>query len=491
MDTKTYLVLAQYREGSDYDDRIGHQYHFPRKYFNQLTLPDIEFIYFEPKRAGKGEYFGYGQIGKVYPDIQKPDQFFAEILNYRPFSNPVPALDDQGQPREIGPSYNPQNAVRKTSTEIFMTICREGGVDLDSLGVESENSESNEPITDPFDPSKVKVDREPMSIFQVLRKMSLDEIILNPDFQRNLVWDPMRRSRLIESILLRIPLPAFYLDGVEANRWIVIDGLQRLSTLEDFVTKQRFTLYGLEYLTSIEGRTFAELPRGMQRDIEETQVTLFIIRPETPPEVKFTIFYRINTGGLVLTPQEIRHALFQGQATKLLQALSEIDEFKDATENSISDTRMDARECILRYLAFHIHAYTTYSKADLNSFLSKSMKDINALSSVKIKVLTDDFRDAMVRAQRILGRYAFRKFTMGAGRRGPINKALFESWTNVLQDYDPEALFSNREKILLKLSDMLSSDLEYERSLSTGTGSIRSVQARFKGAHRAIQEALQ
>jgi len=399
-------------------------------------VPDAEFIYFEPKKAGKAEYFGYGQIGKVDPDPRNTDQFFAEILNYRPFSTPVSRFDEKGQSRELGPYYNPQNAVRKTTPDVFAAICAEGGIDLISLGVESENPESGEPITDPFEPSKIKVDREPMSVFQVLRKMSLGEILLNPEFQRNLAWDPIRRSRLIESLLLRIPLPAFYFDGIDANKWAVIDGLQRLSTLSDFVTKKNFALDGLEYLTSAKGSTFDKLPRGMQRDIEETQLTLFIIRPDTPPEVKFTIFYRINTGGLVLTAQEIRHALFQGQATKLLKDLAQTAEFRRATDDGVSDTRMDARECVLRYLAFHIHPYREYSKSDLNSFLSAAMKDLNGLSATEIKKIAADFLEAMVRANEVFGRRAFRKFAIGY-RRGPVNKPLFESWANVLQRYSP------------------------------------------------------
>jgi len=134
-----------------------------------------------------------------------------------------------------------------------------------------------------------------------LRKILLNEIKLDPEFQRNFVWDPVRRSRLIESALLRIPLPAFYFDGIDANRWLVIDGLQRLTTLRDFVTTKSFRLQGLEYLSrTAEGKSFDELPRGLQRELEETPVMLFIIRPETRPEVKFTIFYRINTGGLKL-----------------------------------------------------------------------------------------------------------------------------------------------------------------------------------------------
>lgn len=489
MSENTYLVIAQYREGSDYEDEIGRVYHFPQKYFNQLTASDIQFIYFEPKKAGVGKYFGYGQIGKVSPDLNKPGHFFAEILNYKDFHFLVSALDDKGRSREQGPFYNPQNAVRKTSLDIFAAICAAGGIEVDTLGVEPENSESDEPIVDPFDPSKIKVDREPMSVFQALRKISLGEIILNPDFQRNLVWDPVRRSRLIESALLRIPLPAFYFDGIDANHWTVIDGLQRLSTLLDFITRKTFRLQGLEYLSSAEGRSFDELPRGMQRDLEETQVTLFIIRPETPAEVKFTIFYRINTGGLVLTAQEIRHALFQGTATRLLKELAECGEFLAATDESVSDTRMDARECVLRYLAFHMHPYDTYSKSELNSFLSTAMKELNGMPSSQIDILSSNFREAMVRAYDIFGRYAFRKFNFGS-RRGPINKALFESWANVLQAYDLDALRPKKELLLKRVSNMLAEDIEYSKSLSAGTGSVRSVQIRFDRAHKAIRETL-
>jgi len=490
MEQTTHLVLAQYREGSEYRDEIGQRYHFPQKYFNQLTLPDIEFVYYEPSRSGRGEYFGYGQIGKVSPDPERPDQFFAEILNYRPFPTPVSGTDDAGNPRELGPSYNPQNAVRRTTPDIFSDICRAGGIDLDSLGVEEENAESDELIVDPFDPSKIKVDREPMSVFQVLRKISLGEIVLNPDFQRNLVWDPVRRSRLIESALLRIPLPAFYFDGIDANRWTVIDGLQRLSTLQDFVTKKNFALHGLEYLAvAAGGKTFSQLSRGMQRDLEETQITLFIIRPETPPEVKFTIFYRLNTGGLVLTPQEIRHALFQGAATALLRSLAEGREFMRATDSGVNDTRMDARECVLRYLAFHLHPFESYSKADLNSFLSITMKELNGMPTAEIDQLASRFREAMGLAHGVFGKYAFRKFTYG-GRRGPINKALFESWANVLQAYDASDLRNRKDQIMKSLSNMLATDIEYTKSLSTGTGSVNSVRMRFERAHQVVREAL-
>ena len=152
---------------------------------------------------------------------------------------------------------------------------------------------------------------------------------------------------------------------------------------------------------------------------------------------------------------------------------------------------MDARECVLRYLAFRIHPYQEYSKADLNSFLSNAMNDLNRFSSARIQELNGDFREAMTRATEILGRLSFRKFNSATNRRGPINKALFETWSNVLQTYDVNSLRNRAEEIRRSLAEKLSEDTEYIRSLSAGTGGVRAVQVRFQGAHEAIDKALQ
>jgi hypothetical protein len=490
MQTKSRLVLSQYREGSEYTDKVGEQYHFPKKYYNLLTLPDIEFIYYEPKKRGEGVYFGYGEVGKVESDPNNPDQFFAEIVSYRPFSKPVPGADDNGKTRESEPYYNAQNAVRQVVPEIFEEICNDGGIELSSLGIDNENPDSADTNSTLFDPSKIKVDREMMSVFQVLRKIDLGEIQLNPDFQRNLVWDALRRCRLIESALLRLPLPAFYFDGVDANHMSVVDGLQRLTTLHDFINKKSLRLQGLEYLSTAEGKTFDELPRGMQRDLEETQITLFIIRPDTPPDVKFTIFYRINTGGLVLTSQEIRHALFQGASTTLLKTLATSTEFEEATDWGVSDSRMDARECVLRYLAFHLRSYTKYEKSDLNGFLSSIMKELNAMPEEKIAKLDINFREAMKRSHEILGKFAFRKYSPGSNRRGPVNKALFESWANVLQNFDLTQLREKKHRLREELGKAFWSESDYTRALSAGTGSVASVQLRFERANDIVKGAL-
>ncbi|GAI25419.1 unnamed protein product, partial [marine sediment metagenome] len=285
------------------------------------------------------------------------------------------------------------------------------------------------------------------------------EVNLQPDFQRHVVWDNKRQSRLIESMLIRIPLPAFYLDARDDNEWLVVDGLQRLSTLDRFYNKKELKLSGLEFLgKQIEGKNFDELPRNFQRQIEETNLTLYIIKPDTPPEAKFAIFYRINTGGMVLTGQEIRHCLFQGKATVLLKELADSREFMDATTGSINTKRMDDRECVLRYCAFHLKPLAKYREPDLNKFLSSTMETINNMNEDDIAALSESFRRAMLLSRQVFGENAFRKMFEKHGYRFPINKALFEVWSVSLEKFTDDEIHTNRDKIIRRFINTMNHD---------------------------------
>jgi len=344
-------------------------------------------------------------------------------------------------------------------------------------------------VTKPYDASKIKVDLRPYSVFQVMRKIDLEEIDLQPDFQRHIVWDTVRQSRLIESMLIRIPLPAFYLDAVNDRRWLVVDGLQRLSTLDQFCNRGSLKLRGLEFLQELEGLSFAELPRQFQRQIEETILNLYIIQPDTPATVKFTIFYRINTGGLVLTPQEIRHCLFQGKATAFLKRLATTNEFASATTNSIPARRMDDRECVLRFCAFYRHDYTRYVVPDLDGFLSQCMQDMNNCTEDELEELNAVFTQSMIKAKAVFGRYAFRKMDDRDGYRFPINKALFEAWSVCLARHSLVDLESKREQIVNGFVKAIREDYRFLKSISSATGSVAHVHKRFSQIEAILIEA--
>ena len=135
MNKRNCFVILQNRGESQYNDFIGKFYHFPKKYIKQLSQENIEFVYYEPKKKGEGVYFGYGKISKIFEDKKEPEHYFAEIVDYKPFSIEVPFLDDQGNRRETGPGFNIQNSVRSIDSQLLDELCLDGGI---ILNIESD-----------------------------------------------------------------------------------------------------------------------------------------------------------------------------------------------------------------------------------------------------------------------------------------------------------------------------------------------------------------
>lgn len=393
-------------------------------------------------------------------------------------------------------------------------------LDLSAQGVEDENEEFQ-----PFDPEKISIDTKPITMDTCLRRLEQGTIILNPDFQRNEVWTMDKKCRLIESLMLKIPIPMFYVSADEKGNFYVVDGLQRLSTIRSFVlgdtflaTKNPalkgngFELENLEFWgKQYNGTNFNGLPINIQNRIVETGFTFTIINPGTPEEVKRNIFKRINTGGEPLTPQEIRHALYIGESTKLLLKLSKKEEFLKATGNSVKSNRMMDRELILRFLSFIVRSFTNYPKNnDMDTFLSDTMRIINIMPSLNGKdssrifkddilrdhvlineysVLENLFTKAMNRAQLIFKEHTFRKSYPGI-RRTPINKALFEVWSTILaklNDAEFVKLHLNREAFLEKYSQLLN-DTSFNYAISRDSLKYQSVKDRYEKLSGLLKE---
>lgn len=376
----------------------------------------------------------------------------------------------------------------------FITLSEKGQRWLDDFGtelaVEDEGPDGNEPLQKPYAVSKLKMESKQISVFQALRKIERKEIHLNPEFQRAFVWDEVKQSRLIESILIRIPLPAFYIDATDQVRWSVVDGLQRLTTLYRYCREESFKLKGLQFLTALEGLKFSEIPPEYRVLIEDdTQLLFYNLMPGTPIEAKFTIFSRVNTGGMQLTPQEIRHALNQGKVTALLSSLAKDPAFLRATGGVVESLRMSDRELILRALAFmHIgvDAYKEFN--ELDSFLLHAMGVFNKETDEILNKLKNDFVQSLDKIQKLFGRYAFRKFTERNGRRSPFNKALFETWIIAVRQYPQEKLLQRRNEILDGFVHLINFSPSFVRSISSSTGSFYAVTARFSTINTMLAE---
>jgi len=359
-------------------------------------------------------------------------------------------------------------------------------------GIEPELEDSSYMITEPFDPNLIRIRTERISLDGVISRLRHNEIDLAPSFQRmGGIWKDVAQSRLIESLLIRIPLPAFYMDATNEDQWQVIDGLQRLTALKRFVIDNTLKLRGLEFL-KLSGQSYDDLDRGLQRRINETQITLYLVEQGTPDKVKFNIFKRINTGGVPLSGQEIRHALYQGPATDFLRILAASDEFKRATNNSVSPMRMADRECVLRFLSFAMISYQEYGRSeDLDSFLIDRMTSLNQMSGEQRTVLDSRFKKAMNRAYGVFAEKAFRK-QFKSGRVGPVSKALLEAWSvNLERLSDDEAnVVTRRKGQLTKKFIGLLEDPAFDRAISYSTGNYGGVQYRFSSIERIIGEVL-
>lgn len=348
-------------------------------------------------------------------------------------------------------------------------------------------------IEKPFNPKEINIKSKTMSLDNIIKRIRESEIDMAPDFQRKGdLWTREKQSRLIESMLIKLPLPAFYFDGTEDEKWLVVDGLQRLSAIKNFVVDESLRLQGLEFLENINGMKFSELPRNYKRMIEETEIVAYIINPGTPPDVKFNIFKRINTGGLVLEPQEIRHALNQGVPSQFIAKLANQKYFKAATQNVIPTDRMLDREFATRFLAFFINGSEAY-KPDLDTFMTSSMGQLRDMDETQLDSINKAFVNSMILAKEIFGKWAFRKVYSLTERRKPINKALFEVWSVELARLDEEEsrkILKNKNSLFKEFINLMNTDPMFVASITSATGDKSRVIYRFKKVKKLINDCL-
>lgn len=357
----------------------------------------------------------------------------------------------------------------------------------------SEGEFDEEPVMeDPFNPNEINISSKPDTLHNLIERLKHDEIDLNTEFQRHAeLWDNSKMSRLIESILIRFPLPAFYFDASDEDKWLVVDGLQRLSSIKKFIVDKKLTLHGLEYLKDFNGQKYDKLPRTYKRRIDECPVTLFLIQPGTPEKVKYSIFRRINTGGLVLNDQEIRNAMTTQKVRDFLKELASDDYLK----NTIGDQsrRMIDQEMVLRFLAFHFQDYFQ-TKKNITTFLDEMVDVLEKAAPEQLRNYKMSFRLAVKRCWEIFGDLAFEKRTRGqTSRRRRKNSTLFEVWTTSLIKITEEEmaiLEPKKDDLIKKHEDLVTDDNDYFRAITYSTQKKDHYRTRNEKVSEIIREVI-
>lgn len=285
----------------------------------------------------------------------------------------------------------------------------------------------------------IKVEKGFYTVFELKRRFDSKDkrIILDSEFQREDVWKNDRKSELIESVLMGLPLPIFYFNQDKYGRLIVVDGRQRLTALFEYMNGL-YALTKLKILPKLNNLRFSQLPPQLIGRLEDYQIQAHVILPPTPERIKFDIFDRVNRGGMQLNKQEIRNALYQGEATKLLKRIVDSDAFKKATGDAFAnEKRMKDKYLITRFLTFalqyldrleddegNIYVY----RDDIDDFLGRGMDAINRMGKTDISeieelevLVTDNLEKSFF----YLGEDAFR--LKQEGKRSPINMNVFEA----------------------------------------------------------------
>lgn len=357
---------------------------------------------------------------------------------------------------------------------LFNMLSTKAGLDkkIDNIsteeqGIEAEQLRDQEDQEDkeeyPFDADKIRIEQKMLSLKYMIELMDQKLLNLTPGFQRNYVWNERKRkSLLIESLLLRIPIPAFYFYEDEDNVLSVIDGYQRLQTIKDFIGGN-FALFGMEYLSTLKNCKFEDLEQKYKTRIYQTQLAINIIDSSTPINVKYDLFRRINTGGMPLNNQEIRNCIANENVRTLLNDMASSIEFLKATNWSIADIRMAAQELVLRFITFY--GFYNPTTKELNKFtkkpdelLDEEIEILNKATDNKRDSILNTFKISMARCFLLFEDQCFRKVYLEdleeevANRRKNINKSLFTAFSVILAHQNISTEENNTKQATLSLA---------------------------------------
>ncbi|MBB5646981.1 DUF262 domain-containing protein [Pedobacter cryoconitis] len=429
-----------------------------RKYF---TIVSQNFIFY-------GDYLLYKKNGRFlllrYDDLSGQTIPLDDILLVRPQISILTDFLSNKKNRE----YFLSELQRIEDREKKLDLVAIGEIEImtdDIMELENSNIAEQLGISQPIDKSHLpfRITQKPLPIDKLLKRIKYNELLLDAEFQRRPgLWDQPTKSRLIESMIIRLPIPAFYFDGTDDNKWLIIDGLQRLSAINEFVNG-KFALSNLDYLPELEDLQFNDLERAYQRNIEEYEIFAYVLEKGTPKNVVYKIFKSINTSALKLELQEIRHAINPGAPATFLKTIAEQPWFRQSIILSDRQTdRMEDREIVLRFVAFQIRSYLEY-RPTIGDFLDQAMTGIYDIPKFRQTAIMDDLKSIFETLEKVFGSQIFTRSLIDKTRTFGHSNIIFELLTYGVSIIDQH----RRMNIIKDKKDFQSAFMEYFISRSS------------------------
>lgn len=318
-----------------------------------------------------------------------------------------------------------------------------------------------------------------------------DVLELNPKYQRRLRWDPLKKSKLIESFLMNVPVPPIFLNEDDYGKYSVIDGKQRLNAIHQFLTNN-LRLEGLKLFSDINGNTFNDLPTTL-RNIIRTRPTVraIIILRQSDSDIKYEVFQRLNTGGAKLNAQEIRNNAFHGKLNSLVMDMSEAKFVQDAfgirnKSRSAMYQQMRDAELVLRFLAFK-DSWDTFKggmKRVMDTFMEKNRNP----SQAQLDEYKHDFFTTMNIVQSVFGENAFHRWVPEKGNwRRQVLASLYDAQMFGLSGYTIQQVTPHKEVILDSFKALFGDD-DFRKSIDAATNTPKLFKDRVSRMRNLISD---
>lgn len=336
----------------------------------------------------------------------------------------------------------------------------------------------------PKEVRKIKTQAYDKSVSDIIRMINDGDINLNPEYQRNYIWNNKKASMLIESIILNVPIPVIYVSQEDDDTWTVIDGLQRLSSLKRFFDRD-FKLSGLEILTDLNKSDIKSLNPKALRVLRNGLLRVIMISNDSHPEIKYDVFMRLNNGAVKLNDQELRNCLYRGDFNEQLKELAKNKTYLKLMKLSKPHNRMRDCELILRFFAFQANyneeeeVITNY-KGRMKTYLNDFMRENQKLTEGKLETFKVLFQDTMKKVDTTLGVNAFRRFNEEGDYETALNRSLMDIILVSFSKVSQEELSEHKDEIQERLKYLMMKDADFIRGITRATSDKDVVNFRMK-----------